>query len=103
MPYRRWPVSNRRYMQRSPSALIGNDTALAGDTIKVERIPLPNEDETGESIAISRGKVHKPSILDFIRNIGIEEIILIGLIIILLNEGIEDEFILLMLVYILLF
>lgn len=44
------------------------------------------------------------SIFDFFKkNIGIEEIILIGLIILLLKERMDDQLLLIMLVYILLF
>jgi len=68
-------------------------------------IPLPNEKEDLLDYKPPRKGI--PIISDIInyirRNIKIEEIILIGLIILLLDESIEDDLLLVILIYILLF
>ena len=74
----------------------------------VEEIPLPNisETDTGTNISLTRSqrtstKVRRPSILDFLRErIGIEEIVLLSLIILLLDESLDDELLLILLIYI---
>ena len=67
-------------------------------------IPLPNEKENSlESTNAPAVPGRHNNILDFIKtHIHFEEIVLIGLIFILLDEGIDDEFLLIILVYILL-
>lgn len=73
---------------------------------KIEDIPLPNELETTPSppgSPQSRRKAASRSFLDIIKErISLEEIILLGLIFLLLDEAIEDELLLILLVYILL-
>ena len=78
---------------------------LNTESIKVtDEIPLPNNVEI-ESGPVNRKQTkHSPSIIDFFKDkISLEEIILIGIIIVLIIEGVEDEFLLLMLLYILIF
>jgi hypothetical protein len=68
-------------------------------------IPLPNEKEDlVEYRAPKKGIPIISNVINYIRrNIKIEEIILIGLIILLLDESIEDDLLLVILLYILLF
>ena len=78
------------------------DSGQNGDYIN---IPMPNESESARPIW-SQGKGHSglSGIAGFIReHIRLEELILIGLIILLLGETIEDDFLLIILIYILLF
>ena len=73
------------------------------------RIPYPNELETPvgkprKSHGVKAGIPDFSSIVNYLKNnITIEEIILVGLIILLLGEEIKDEFLIIMLIYILLF
>ncbi len=68
-------------------------------------IPLPNEKEALPGHAAGKKKAPAlAGILDFVRgHIRIEELILIGLIILMLDESIEDDLLLIILIYILLF
>ena len=68
-------------------------------------IPLPNEKETFPGHITENKRVPTlAGIFDFLReHIKIEEIILIGLIILMLDEALEDDLLLIILIYILLF
>ncbi|MCR4435392.1 MAG: hypothetical protein QHH06_08640 [Clostridiales bacterium] len=67
-------------------------------------IPPPNEFESIAERKFGRKPVRssRPNFLDIFRRIKVDEIILIGLIFVLLDEGIEDELLLVVLVYLLL-
>lgn len=107
MVYRNSPQKPRRYSYEnnsSPKNGKNNMDETFTDLLKdsetipapnlVENIPLPSEKNKENRFLPS---------LNFLKNkITIEEIILIGLIFLILDEGIEDEFLLLMLLYILL-
>lgn len=73
------------------------------------KIPYPNEIEAPvpkprKGHEVKAGIPDFSSIVNYLKNnITIEEIILVGLIILLLGEEIKDEFLIIMLVYILLF
>ena len=118
MQYKKYPQFSRRYLYGpgwGPMAAADRphdekqdkgDEENRIETNKTEDIPLPNETEAAldqkDSFHGIR-KAQRTSILDFFRQrIHIEEIILLGLIFLLLDEGIEDEFLLLLLLYILL-
>ena len=66
---------------------------------------MPNEKEASYGYFGGKKNPHGiQSIFEFIKKrISIEELILIGLIILLLDESMEDDFLLLILIYILLF
>ncbi len=68
-------------------------------------IPLPNEREpSSEYVSGSRAFSSISGIVNYIRrHVKIEDIILIGLIILMLDESIEDDLLLIILIYILLF
>lgn len=90
-----------------------NKQDLNSESIKItDEIPLPNNRENStenltedspEAPARNNAR-HRPSIIDFLKErITIEELILIGVIFVLFLEGVEEEFLILMLVYILIF
>lgn len=106
MAYKRPNQSTKKYLpaygaKKTDSQNIFG-TGYDGDFLN---IPMPNE---REGLKNPWGKKKGPhglgGIVSFLReHIGIEEIILIGLIILLLDESIEDDFLLIILIYILLF
>ncbi|MCX8129044.1 MAG: hypothetical protein N3I35_02965 [Clostridia bacterium] len=108
MMYRRIGQRQRRYGYQTPTAYqsVNSNTGAAEAIRKIEDIPLPNEIETPPEFSSYAGSMRNSSIINFFKTrIHFEEIILIGLIIILLDEGItgiEDEFLLIILVYLLL-
>ena len=106
MQYRNNSFNPRKYTN---SALLQNGSrtnqGIHTDTIKItDDIPPPNNIEN-TSDSLNRTHAKDPfSFMKFFKDkITIEEIILIGVIFILLEEGVEDEFLLLMLIYILIF
>lgn len=106
MPYKRPNQGAKKFLPSYGPKKTDNEsvfsTGYGSDSIN---IPMPNERE-GFKHPLSKGKglPGVNSILDFIKvHIRVEEIILIGLIILLLDESIEDDFLLIILVYILLF
>lgn len=106
MPYRR---ASGNYMESMHEKRIpdgntssGNDSFNTGSLKDMERIPLPNEEAILEHPANSR-YISRPGFLNsLLSRIGLEEIIIIGLIFILLQEGIEDDLLLIVLLFILL-
>jgi hypothetical protein len=106
MPYRRNQQIYRRHpyfsMMSKPTGPVHDD---AQDELKaIAGIPLPNEAEIPyEKPDDEKRKAKKTNILDFFKNhIKVEDIILVGLIFLLIEEGIEDELLLLVLVFLLL-
>ncbi len=110
MPYKRPDQGSKKFLpaygsKKTDSQDIfgsGYGNGYGNDFIS---IPLPNE---RESYKYPWGKSNGPNglngVLNFLReHIRIEEIILVGLIILLLDESLEDDFLLIILVYILLF
>ncbi|MGI6778564.1 MAG: hypothetical protein ACOX7R_11320 [Acetivibrionales bacterium] len=99
MLYRRYPYYSKRHSHYN---IDSEEKETSGS------IPLPNEEEPIKEINETREieevqERYRPSLLDFIKkHIHLEEIILLGLIFILLDEGIDDDFLLIMLIYILL-
>ena len=105
MAYRNNPFRQGNYTYSNINNPVLND--LSAGSIKItDEIPLPNNVEStqeNENLERKHSK-HSPSIIEFIKErIAIEELILIGVIIVLLIERIEDEFLILMLAYILIF
>lgn len=104
MPYKRTVHTAKKYIPPygGGNPLNANDYGQPGDRLK---IPMPNEKEYFPGILGGKlGIPGVPAITDFLReHIHLEELILIGLIILLLNESIQDDFLLIMLIYILLF
>ncbi|HHW49010.1 MAG TPA: hypothetical protein GXX14_10405 [Clostridiaceae bacterium] len=104
MSYRRYPQLNRRYYhqnereKREPSNefFTPANIDISGT---IDDIPLPTDMEETE---FDLKNASRPSFLDFIkRRIHIEELILLGLIFLLLGEGIGDEILIILLLYIL--
>ncbi|HHV99292.1 MAG TPA: hypothetical protein GXX36_06935 [Clostridiaceae bacterium] len=109
MVYRRPPHPYRRFAYQgidySPKIKEDNSFEPAGiETLKeVRDIPLPTEVEepVTQSRMVPRFRIGY--FLDNLRKrIGIEEIILIGLILLLIEERIEDELLLIIFLYLLL-
>jgi hypothetical protein len=108
MPYQNNPFRHRRYTYPDNNLLTNEpftNNDISTESIKVSAdIPLPNNKENAQGSINQKRGMSPSSIINFFKNkITIEEIILIGVIFVLLEEGIEDEFLLLMLVYILIF
>ncbi len=108
MAYKGIPLGRkRRYLHSGTYASNevenpGNSGLVIPKTI--ERIPLPNEIEAFPENSNEQRSSGLLSIFNTLKKrIGIEEIILLGLIFILLEEGIDDEFLLILLVYVFLF
>lgn len=105
MFYKRPPRTNRKYLHTDTGTdSKGVATDINTDIIKeTVKIPLPTEVEISSDTAENTRGAHKPSIFNILKGrITIEEIILLGLIVLLLDEGIEDDMILILLIYILL-
>lgn len=103
MFYRRPPARQRRNLY--PARQIPVADIADSDVIRdIPDIPLPNEAEKSvlpnQDASDTRGF---PSISLLGKNLFLDDIILFGLIFLLLQERIEDEFLLILLVYILLF
>jgi hypothetical protein len=107
MLYRRRPQIIRRYprpaSEMGPANFNGSLDSL-DNSVKIQDIPLPNKAEDADNSSYSPRKAHNIlSIIDFLKdNIHMEEIILLALIFILIQEKVEDEFLLIFLIYILL-
>jgi len=116
---RKRPVTDKTWSEKEKAKEQADDV---GDGSKIDassskssiEIPLPNQEENvthgewktpGRKIKY-RGAYpfqYKPSFIDFIReHVHLEELLLIGLIILFLKEGIEDELLTILLIYILL-
>ena len=99
MLYRNQPSTYRKYIRPKAGASLN---ANKEDAIKdISDIPpLPNEKEDDSSPSESNRNL---GFIDIFKNrIFLDDIILVGLIFLLLHEGVEDEFLLIILVYLLL-
>lgn len=109
MIYRKFPVLRKKYMYVNP-APAANSAAMGqaeSSFREIEKIPLPNEIENGinlpdqnnDDVGITRNR-NKPFLSSVFQNIQPDDIILLGLIFILYQEGIDDEILLILLIYI---
>ena len=107
MPYRRPQQNTKKFLPPFNGIKADNpaNTVETGYHKDFLYIPMPNERETTNNYWKKNKKTSGfPAVLDFIReHIKIEELLLIGLIFLLFDDSIEDDFLLIMLVYILLF
>jgi hypothetical protein len=105
MLYRRHPYINRQYMHNNVNVHAGdmlNPDVVGEPQRTVDDIPLPNEEPLESPRRQSTRKNQPFSFLNFfMERIGIEEILLLGLLFILLQEGIDDEFLIIILLYVL--
>lgn len=86
----------RRYPLKRPRSFMYNKSSPGSDAKKIDDIPLPNETDT------VRKKSKGLSVTDFLsRHFQIDELILLGLIFLLLEEKINDDFLLIILIYLL--
>lgn len=103
MIYRRYPTVFRRPMRMFPAV----DNPVQANNIvdrQLEYIPFPNEADTRpftpDVAENTENRKRPPSLLKTIGSrIHMDEIIILGLIFILMNEGVEDELLLIALVY----
>jgi hypothetical protein len=90
---------NPAYPVNSAGIHVHNDNSFLG-------IPLPNEKEVFPDYIPERKKRQSPlaAIIRYIqKHVKIEELILLGLIVLMLDESFEDDLLLIILIYILLF
>lgn len=106
MNYRRVPRFRRYPYIQPDSGTLQDDTAsiktVEKETVKneMENIPMPNENFEAADPEPARN--NKPMFLDnFIKNIHADDIILLGLIFILIQEKLDDEFLIIILIYLL--
>jgi hypothetical protein len=107
MPYKR-PVHNFKkyaspfYSPNPPYTM--NSSAVFQDK-DIIGIPLPNEKEAfPENPSEKRKASSLAGVVNYLRrHVKIEDLILIGLIVLMLDESVEDDLLLIVLIYILLF
>lgn len=106
MPYKRPEQGSKKFLPAYGSKKNNSqDIFGSGYGNDFMSIPMPNERESYKyPWGKGKGSNSLNGVLNFLReHIRIEEIILVGLIILLLDESLEDDFLLIILVYILLF
>lgn len=110
MPYKRPINSSKKYMSPMYNSTPPYSMTTAESPAYQDRdfygIPLPNEKEGFYgSIPESRKVLNTLSkIIRYVqKHVRVEELILVGLIILMLDESFEDDFLLIILIYILLF
>jgi len=109
MPYKRPVQNSKKYLSPFYVPNPFCPISTAGPSHHNEKdffgIPLPNEKEAISEFAGERKKISP--IYDVIRylqkHVKIEELILVGLIVLMLDEAIDDDLLLIILFYILLF
>jgi hypothetical protein len=109
MTYKR-PINNfKKYIPRfynpNPSYSMNPAGSYSHNDSDFFGIPLPNEKEIQQKGEFETRKgLSLSNIIRYIqRHIKIEEIILLGLIVLMLDESFEDDLLLIILIYILLF
>lgn len=109
MPYKRPIKSFKKYIPQfynpNPSYPISSAGSYSHSDTDFFGIPLPNEKEvqTDEEHERKRGFTFSKIIKYIQKHITIEELILVGLILLILDESFEDDLLLIILIYILLF
>lgn len=110
MPYRRPMPGSKKYISPFYNTYPSHPLNSTGASLHKEKdffgIPLPNEVEAFPDYTTEKSTPRNPlyGIIKYIqKNIKIEELLLIGLIILLLDESFEDDLLLIVLIYILLF
>lgn len=112
MVYRRYPGTYIRQhpysdlpVHRAPSPVSGREDSNIADA-KLERIPLPNEEEGEKKEEARRLPVRSmklPYILESIKSwFGWEELLLVAVILLLFTEDVKDELLLIIMAFILL-
>ncbi len=109
MTYKRQISNFKKYIPRFYNTNHSYSMNLAGSYSHHDSdffgIPLPNEKEIQQkSDSETRKGLSLPNIIRYIQShIKIEELILLGLIVLMLDESFEDDLLLIILIYILLF
>lgn len=81
---------------------VPSEVMQASAAVENLRIPLPDEVENDNEIIESGRKKDSGNIFSIFENIGLDDIIIIGLILILLAEKVEDDFLIIILLFLLL-
>lgn len=107
MPYKRPLIGSKKYISSgyTPHPSYSMSSPEPFEQKDFYGIPLPNEREGyTDHMKEKRALPSLYGIVNYIRrHIKIEEIMLIGLIVLMLDESIEDDLLLIILIYILLF
>lgn len=110
MPYKRPMPGSKKYISPFYNTYPSHHLNSIGAPMTKEKdffgIPLPNEIEAFPDHTTEKNIPRNPlsGIIKYIqKNVKIEELLLIGLIILLLDESFEDDLLLIILIYILLF
>ncbi|HHW30754.1 MAG TPA: hypothetical protein GXX20_03635 [Clostridiaceae bacterium] len=105
---KRRPVTEKTWTEKEKEQIDDAGAEASSSKSKID-IPLPNQEENISSTdrkitgRVLHPSQYRPSLIDIIReHIHLEELILIGLIILFLKDGIEDELLTILLIYILL-
>ena len=108
MLYKKYPYERRKYpnqvaaQRTSASDVSGSNISINTHTETVE-IPPPNKLESSSDADRFMHSSRSPSIIDFFKDrVKVDELILLGLIVLFLQENVEDDFLMIILVYILL-
>ena len=99
MLYRRNPFKSRKLAYQNYGTKYEIDEIMG--TKELQSIPLPNEEIEPLDETEDTDQKRSFSFQNIIKYIPFEEIILLGLIILLLDESFEDDFLLIILVYLL--
>ena len=106
MIYGRNPRMPGRYVRYKTTGNPGGAANMKRNSDEREEfreIPMPNESEDSAEPGQRFPKAGKPSFLDFIKSrMHFEELLLLALIFLLFEEGIDDDFLFILLIYILL-
>ena len=113
MSYKRPVHSYKKYASPfySPNPPYSMNSSSTEPDAEFAGIPLPNEKETSAKETSAQNHNTPPRFAPFLsgmvnyirHHVKIEDIILIGLIILILDESIDDDLLLIILIYILLF
>lgn len=108
MNYRRVPRFRRYPSIRPDSGTIQDSNINTGPAenenskTEIANIPMPNENEITAPNVPNNTRNNKPMFLsNFIKNIHADDLLLLGLIFILIQENLEDEFLIIVLIYLL--
>ncbi len=105
MLYRRGPFGSRKFAHPGENSTEKNsiNQLKTEQSRELETIPLPNEGGEPSFEDSRAGKRRNAFFLkNLINRISFEEIIILGLILLLFNESVEDDFLPVILIYILL-
>lgn len=102
-PYERKKYPNKAAAQRTSTSNVSGSSISINTPIETVEIPSPNKLESSSDSERFKHSPRLPSIIDFFKDrIKVDELILLGLIVLFLQENIQDDFLMIILIYILL-